>query len=252
MGIIMRKAADISIIQIITPAMERKVIRGIKVIIITRKAIMGNMGRSIIVDSIAIMVVTTRNIMTKLNTMANTIRARRDTREENSARKEVTRRDTRPMVITIKPTRTNTTRNTSFMTTTTKEVIIANMETSTLTTKTRREATRREDITNQDTMMITMARRDTTIRDTTRTNTRDTKVTMGMRNIMDIMRTMARRVVILMESTGDSAAEAAEAVVEAVMVDTINSYWIWPSYITSLILKFMYFEISIIQNYFGC
>jgi len=81
----------------------------------------------------------------------------------------------------------------------------ANMAATTMHMAARREDTIRADTTSQDITTIIMARKVITRRDTTLTNTRDTKVQADTKNTMDITRSMARRAAILTTRTGASA-----------------------------------------------
>jgi hypothetical protein len=85
------------------------------------------------------------------------------------------------------------------------KVTMQNMAGTIMNTGPRREDTIKAAITSPDITMTTTVRRDIMIRDTTLTNTRDTKVPVATNHITDTIRTMARREVMMTIKNGVTA-----------------------------------------------
>jgi hypothetical protein len=159
-------------------------------------------------DTMAITVnmVDTRNlIMTAEVITENIIRVKRVRKGTSMANKGVIRRGIQQRErmkftnwMSIRSTKTSTMK-------TMMRVTMANMADTIMNTAPRKEDTIRAAITSPDTMMIITVRKAITRRDITLTNTKATKVPVATSHITVIIRTMARREVMMTTKIGATA-----------------------------------------------
>lgn len=191
----MKKVVAMSITPIIIIVTVKKDIKDTRNIIIMIKAVMVNMAKIIILDIMVNMVDTKRDIMMKAAITVNTTKTERVTRGVNSVKRKDTKRDLKPLDTITNHTKMIITRNTNSTMTTIREVTTPNMGNIMDITEARREDTRRAVTTRVDTMAITTAKRVITTRDTTKTNTRDTKDITDTIPTTHITKTTERRAV---------------------------------------------------------
>jgi len=248
MGTTTRREVATSTTLTTTPVMVTRVIRDTRVTITTKRATMVNTVRNTTVASTATMVVRQRNTTTRPDIMASTIRERRGIREPSTVRRVDIRRATRHMDIITSHTKMNFIRNTNSTMTIIREDITASTATSMLITRKRRAATRRVAITSPATMTTITERRVTMTRVTMKMNIRVIRATMVMRSTMGTMRTTARRVVILMANTGDTAVVTevvAEVVTEVVTEVVITKEWATHVYSHNTYVSAVQFQCSV-------
>lgn len=155
---------------------------------------MANMVRSTTLATIATIKAMNINItMTKIITVSIT-KPPRVTKEVNSVKRKVTKKDRRPQDITTSPTRMNIIRNINSTTMPTKVDTTANTAISTHITPRKVATTKRVTIMSPLSNRTNMERKAIMTKDITTKITKDTKANTDTSPTMPIMKTMVKRV----------------------------------------------------------
>ena len=163
---------------------------------------------------------TRSRVTTKLIPTRSIMKRERRRRKVNMVTRNSTRRDQRPLDITRKPTRMNTTKSINSMMTSTKKANIRNMATTTLIIMRKMANIRKEVTTKLVIKSMEARRRVAQKRDTSMKTTRDTSTRKVMNHITLTMRSMERKEARKEEvNMGSNTA----VMVEAAVVVTINN-----------------------------
>ena len=186
------------------------------------------MTRRAKVDTTMNMGVRSQNIMTVAVILANIITAKGERREQNTVKKVATRKDTALRVNTTFTRRTSTQRIMSSMMRTMREETTVSSENSTDIMNTRREVTKRKDISTQDMMRSIMERRALITRVTIMMITRSTRKNKVTKSTTDMKTIMIERVAMKKERNGHivvarEVAVAMEVGVEAAGTEVENT-----------------------------
>ncbi|KAH1015007.1 hypothetical protein HUJ05_012794 [Dendroctonus ponderosae] len=207
---------------ITTITMEAKATTITVVIIIMKRATKGIMTKGTITIIMESMADTRSTIIMTKDTMVITITAKRERKDITSVKRDITKRATIPMEVTINIILTNSRKKNTSSTKIMMAVIMRNMEGSTMNMDTKREVTTRDTIIREATIMIITDIRSIIITEDTIMKTVDTKDMEDTSIITIITMIMARREVMITISTGDTR-KAASTKLEELLTGRFQS-----------------------------